>query len=351
MGFLLEPSIKNYKMWLHWWACQLDTPHWWAELTAIPEVEDPRKLAQKIHASFLIPAVRCEALQSQDYTMPPAPKCLTRGRCLPNDPSYQDVWLQPLLLTMAYAQVLQYWVEKVTLPTLYDYHTLVMSIMELKQCVDGHVTFSKHDVFQNLGSTTLEAKSWVTGIPQGDPTTLPTTTNVGDKEPSPTEAQGADNTTSSSLRCPSKDETPLAETTTSHAKADVTDTLPSPAETPPREDTMVLLAKADTETLKDLPTIGATSPAAVETQVVPTIRLVVELAAPSPFLTRQKKKDGGCWLWLLPWGGWIWKPLGLPPGTQWLPQSGEWLSGTPKWWWPSWDPLKGERQLAARMLP
>ena len=91
MGSLLEPSIKNYEMWLDWQAHQLDTPHWWAELTAISKVEDPRKLAQKICTSFLIPAVRCKALPSQDYTMPPAPKCLTRGRFLPNDPSYQDV--------------------------------------------------------------------------------------------------------------------------------------------------------------------------------------------------------------------------------------------------------------------
>ena len=37
-------------------------PHWWEELTAIPEVGDLKELAQKIHASFGIPAVRCEAL-------------------------------------------------------------------------------------------------------------------------------------------------------------------------------------------------------------------------------------------------------------------------------------------------
>ena len=91
MGYPPEPLIKNYEIWLDWQACQLDTPHWWEELTAIPKVEDPRRLAWKIHASFLIPAVRCEALLNQDYTMPPAPKCLTRGRFLPDDPSYQDV--------------------------------------------------------------------------------------------------------------------------------------------------------------------------------------------------------------------------------------------------------------------
>ena len=36
----------------------MDTPYWWEELITIPEVEDPKKLAQKIRASFSIPAVR-----------------------------------------------------------------------------------------------------------------------------------------------------------------------------------------------------------------------------------------------------------------------------------------------------
>ena len=137
MGYLPEPSIRNYEIWLDWWAHQLDTPHWWVELTTIPKVEDPRRLAKKIHAPFLIPEVRCEALPCQEYTVPPAPKCLTRGRFLPNDPLYQDVQWQPLLLTVAYAQVLQYWVEKVRLPIPNDYHPLAMSVVELKQHVGG----------------------------------------------------------------------------------------------------------------------------------------------------------------------------------------------------------------------
>ena len=49
------------------------------ELVAIPNVEDYKKLAQKIHASFEIPRVRCEALKvMNDYSMPPAPKCVER---------------------------------------------------------------------------------------------------------------------------------------------------------------------------------------------------------------------------------------------------------------------------------
>ena len=70
-GYPPEPSIKNYELWLGWQAHQLYTPHWWEELTAIPEVGDLKELAQKICASFDIPAVRCEALQNQDYTTHP----------------------------------------------------------------------------------------------------------------------------------------------------------------------------------------------------------------------------------------------------------------------------------------
>ena len=86
MGYPSEPSIRNYEIWLDLQAHQLDTPHWWMELTAIPEVEDLGRLAWKICTSFLNPVVTYEA---------PVPKCLTRGRFLPDDPSYKDVQWQP----------------------------------------------------------------------------------------------------------------------------------------------------------------------------------------------------------------------------------------------------------------
>ena len=79
----------------------------------------------------------------------------------------------------------------------------------------------------------------------------------------PTEIQEADNTTSLSPGCPPKDETPPAEPTISPVKADVKDTLPGSTETPPGEDTRVLLPEADTMTPKDLETDGTTSPAEV----------------------------------------------------------------------------------------
>ena len=92
---LLEPSIKNYELWMEWWIHQLDTPHWWEELTAILEAGDIKKLAQKICISFGVQMAQCEALRSHGYTAPTAPKCLKRGMFLPYDSSYQDIQLKP----------------------------------------------------------------------------------------------------------------------------------------------------------------------------------------------------------------------------------------------------------------
>ena len=75
-NILLEPSIENYKKWLEWQAWQLDTPNWWEELIAIPDIEDIQRLAQKIWASFEEPSVRMEALEVQPFTVPPALKCI-----------------------------------------------------------------------------------------------------------------------------------------------------------------------------------------------------------------------------------------------------------------------------------
>ena len=66
-SFLPEPSIRNYEKWLEWQAYQLDTPHWWEELTTIPGMKDMKKLAQKICTSFEVPAVRHEACGGQVF--------------------------------------------------------------------------------------------------------------------------------------------------------------------------------------------------------------------------------------------------------------------------------------------
>ena len=125
-----------------------------------------------------------------------------------------------------------------------------MSVVELKWQVEGQVTFSKQDIFQNLGGTIPETRSRDMEIPQVDSIALPTTADIGDTEPSPTETRGADDTISLLPRCPPKDktkdrQTPPVGSTTLPTKADAKGTQPGPTETSPGDDTMVPLAKAD----------------------------------------------------------------------------------------------------------
>ena len=72
--------------------------------------------------------------------MPPGLKCLPRGRFLPDDPSYQDVQWKPLLLTLAYAQALEYWTKVVSPPPTNDCCPLVMSMVEWRQHVGWCIT-------------------------------------------------------------------------------------------------------------------------------------------------------------------------------------------------------------------
>ena len=153
-----EPSILDVESWLDWWAQQIGTPCWWRELRAIPGVEDPWKLTWKIQASFLIPKIRSKVFLGQDYTAPPAPKCLIQNVFLPNELSYQDVWQQPLLLTITYAQGLQYWVEKLNLPENPNFCHLARSIIELREMAEEHIVFTDWDIFCYLESQTRSYK-------------------------------------------------------------------------------------------------------------------------------------------------------------------------------------------------
>ena len=67
---------------------------------------------------------------------------------------------KPLQLTLAYAQALQYWAEEVSLPASGDHRPLVMSVVELRQCMGRYITFGKQDILKDLGSVILEAQGW-----------------------------------------------------------------------------------------------------------------------------------------------------------------------------------------------
>ena len=136
--------------------------------------------------------VQCEALRNQDYTAPPAPKCLKRGMFLTNDPFYQDILLKTQWITLAYAQVLQYCAEKANLLAPSEPHPLVMSVRELRWCIGKYTTFSEHDVFEGFGSTLPQAKDEDLGTSPVDSTASPAITDVEDTQLSPIETQSAD---------------------------------------------------------------------------------------------------------------------------------------------------------------
>ena len=144
-------------MWLDWQACQLSTPCWWEELSAILGVKDPQKLTCKIWASFSIPKVRSRTFPGQDYTAPPTPRCLNWNVFLPDELSYQNMQQQLFLLTVAYARGLQYWAEKLNPPESPDFCPLAGSVIELREAVREHVVFTNWDLLWDLGRVNLGA--------------------------------------------------------------------------------------------------------------------------------------------------------------------------------------------------
>ena len=98
--------------------------------------EGPTEAHPQIWVSFSIPKVRSRTFLGQEYTAPPAPRCLNQNAFLLDKLSYQDMWQQPFLLTVAYARGLQYWAEKLNLLESPGFCPLVGSIVELTSGVN-----------------------------------------------------------------------------------------------------------------------------------------------------------------------------------------------------------------------
>ena len=197
----------------------------------------------------------------------PHPKCLTRNRFLPDDHIFQDIWLQLLLFTLAYAQAVQYWAEKVNLPMLDTCCPLAMSVMELKWQVEDHAAFSKHDVLCGLEDTIHEAKSQNTKALPEDVVTPPATANIEGVEPQLMTTQGTDSTI-------------LAEPSTcSHRSS-------------PQNEVTVPVTEMDNGTSKYLINPWAASLAMAENQIIPTTGLGDKLVSPTP--SDQVGGEGSC---------------------------------------------------------
>ena len=149
-----EPSvklpIKDLELWLDQQADQLGTPTWWEELKAIPGITDLCKFTPKICTSFHVPEIQSQTSPNQGYSAPPALKCLNQGAFLLERLEYHDMQQRPKLLTEAYCQYLQHWVEKVYLPASPDARPLVESVRELCQAVGEVMTITKQDILEGL---------------------------------------------------------------------------------------------------------------------------------------------------------------------------------------------------------
>ena len=157
------------------------------------------------------------------------------------------------------------------------YHPLGMSIVELRQQVEGHFIFSKQDIFCNLEGTVPEARSKDAEAPQEGTIALLATAAIGGVEPCPTKTQRAGDNISVSPGCTPNDESPPSEPTTLPAEIN----LPGSVKISLRGSTMMPSAEIDTDTSNDLATSWAASPAKVESWVVPTTRSVDKLAGPA----------------------------------------------------------------------
>ena len=128
---MTKPAIEDLEAWLEHQAGQLGTPSWWRELKAVLDIEDTCKFAQKIQASFYVPEVQSWTNPGQPFSTPPAPSNLDRGAFYPEGLEYQDIRQRPTLLTVAYCQCLQHWVEKPYPPMSPEACPLAKSMREL----------------------------------------------------------------------------------------------------------------------------------------------------------------------------------------------------------------------------
>ena len=51
----LEPAVSEFSQWVPWKAERCKTLEWWTKLSMVPAIEDCRKLAREVQASFGLP--------------------------------------------------------------------------------------------------------------------------------------------------------------------------------------------------------------------------------------------------------------------------------------------------------
>ena len=75
----LEPAVLEFSQWVPWKAKKCETPDWWSELLVVPGMENYRKLAREVWASFQLPQwMRELGMKEANLQAPSTPPCLGR---------------------------------------------------------------------------------------------------------------------------------------------------------------------------------------------------------------------------------------------------------------------------------
>ena len=129
-------------------------PSWWKELMKILEVEDHEKLAWEMWASFWLSTRTSRLHWVENYHQAaPALLYLLQKNFLapPNSISAcPDIWEIQCEKMMAYARAVQFWVEKVDLPTGGRPCPLVESVKGLWEEMRCYLSFSDEEVFKGV---------------------------------------------------------------------------------------------------------------------------------------------------------------------------------------------------------
>ena len=116
-GMPLEPTITEFSQWVLWRADKCETPGWWAKLLAVPEMEDHKKLAREVQASFWLPQwIKELGMKGANLQAPPVPPCLHQQMfMLPAQSIYacRDIREIPQDKVVAYGGALQHWAEDI----------------------------------------------------------------------------------------------------------------------------------------------------------------------------------------------------------------------------------------------
>ena len=149
-----EPPVDEYERWVTWRAQAHDMPGWWPELAKIPGMDDHQELAWKVQASFELPWQISEQHGMENYHQTPlALLCICQKDFLPQPDSKFSCWdirESQLEKMVAYAQALQFWVEKANPPTQGQPCLLARSILELKEAMKCYVSFPNDAVFGGM---------------------------------------------------------------------------------------------------------------------------------------------------------------------------------------------------------